>query len=858
MHCHSWKGIRGWRRGASSSPYWRPPRTYTCTFSIKINHLPKEITDEDLRGHFQHFGLIESIHIRNGGDENYAFLNYLHEDSAQRAAVEMNGRTIKGKRLSVIFGDSSPLQFTVKVENLSKQINERKLEQEFSLGGRLTIRSSKVVPCSNGPVNYAYVNYTTKHEAEIAVANFQQKVIDGSMIKVKIHSQERSHFSHPPSLPMHFLPPVPLPQGSVLQTTIPPRAKSTGTLKVSIYGNNIIPDDLEAVFAGFGAISEKPNVQPGTPNFAYINFVDPDHAVAAYRSFGSEGVIIKGTRITVKLPAMKGQQQPQNIVCDSVPCDRLVAKFVQAEAEIFITKHELNATITCKPAVSGGLNICGDQESLLQVKEFAGYLVPPLEQDIAKEEVVLHSLFVPAFANPKIVETLEKMQQEHAFLLTVAGPSENIQVTEFHNIAKKELADASSADNPQSSNSPQIATFLATPAQCQWLWENDGGGYTLYSPDVCDQLNKHFAMPPSSRDVCKIGPPLLPQSYTINVDTLLQTNDRSRRQRKIMRESQSTFTVAVSALNTSVPKMLLHGELDKHVGTLKVKLPSSANEALKSRLLDIAKRYFVRAQADSEMVTVEGVKEYINKIEIQLKEEILAHKSDELARIAAKASATFDTPDNWEPQSEKIELKTVAEGSSEYNTIQSRVLETLPSAKILKLERIQNQWLWEKHTFSKQRMTVKNRGDVNEKELFHGTRGTPPEKIFKSEPGFDFRFASNGMWGTGTYFAVNARYSDDYAYSARDSKKMILAKVLTGETYRCHPNGGLKKPPVKSQLRGIHSSSSGDSGEVFEDERYDSVSGHANGSDIYVIYDHDKAYPAYLITYRTATIGRLY
>ena len=75
---------------------------------------------------------------------------------------------------------------------------------------------------------------------------------------------------------------------------------------------------------------------------------------------------------------------------------------------------------------------------------------------------------------------------------------------------------------------------------------------------------------------------------------------------------------------------------------------------------------------------------------------------------------------------------------------------------------------------------------------------------------------------------------------SESTKQLILAKVLTGETYRCNPDSSLKKPPVKK-----HNS------ETFVDELYDSVSGHARGSDIFVIYDHDKTYPEYLITYRT-------
>lgn len=96
------------------------------------------------------------------------------------------------------------------------------------------------------------------------------------------------------------------------------------------------------------------------------------------------------------------------------------------------------------------------------------------------------------------------------------------------------------------------------------------------------------------------------------------------------------------------------------------------------------------------------------------------------------------------------------------------------------------------------------------------------------------------MWGTGTYFAVNASYSDAYAYSTGKEKQILLAKVLTGETYRCQPDGSLNKPPLKTDSTG-----------TFTDERYDSVSGNTNGSEIYVIYDHEKAYPAYLVTYIT-------
>jgi hypothetical protein len=239
---------------------------------------------------------------------------------------------------------------------------------------------------------------------------------------------------------------------------------------------------------------------------------------------------------------------------------------------------------------------------------------------------------------------------------------------------------------------------------------------------------------------------------------------------------------------------------------------------------------------------------YVDKVMIIIQEEklsferklLLAQKS---AIVGSSTSRSMALPKYWEIQHDKVTLKSVSRGSEEWAEIEKMIHVSLPSAKIQTLQRIQNQWLWEKYNFSKERMHEQNNGVINEKRLFHGTSSTPPEKIFRSSQGFDFRYCTRGMWGTGTYFAVNASYSDNYAFNSAGSKQLILAKVLTGETYRSSPDSSLKKPPVKK-----HAQTSG----TFVDELYDSVSGHANGSDIFIIYDHEKAYPDYLITYTTS------
>ena len=218
------------------------------------------------------------------------------------------------------------------------------------------------------------------------------------------------------------------------------------------------------------------------------------------------------------------------------------------------------------------------------------------------------------------------------------------------------------------------------------------------------------------------------------------------------------------------------------------------------------------------------------------------------------AVQSFAKPTEWEPQSNPIELKNVPQGSSEWNKILHRMQETIPYVNLVSIERIQNEFLWEKYCQHKERMSRKGPERVNEMELFHGTSSNSPEDIYKSEEGFDMRFSRSGMWGQGNYFAESAQYSNSYAYNPDTSnairtvlsrsyyrastvRQMFLVKVLTGDSYRSPSDKSLRMPPYKPSL-----SSS-------EKVRYDTVNGMASGSKIYITYSNDKAYPLYLISF---------
>ena len=129
-----------------------------------------------------------------------------------------------------------------------------------------------------------------------------------------------------------------------------------------------------------------------------------------------------------------------------------------------------------------------------------------------------------------------------------------------------------------------------------------------------------------------------------------------------------------------------------------------------------------------------------------------------------------------------------------------------------------------------------NNGKVNPLKLFHGTRTNNPEAIYKGDASFDMRYSNDGLWGRGNYFAANASYSDNYSHHCGGRiHQMLVANVLTGYSYYS-PSKHFQQPPVRDTIQGIT-------------VRYDSVSGHTGGSTVYITYDNDKAYPAYLVTY---------
>jgi hypothetical protein len=211
-------------------------------------------------------------------------------------------------------------------------------------------------------------------------------------------------------------------------------------------------------------------------------------------------------------------------------------------------------------------------------------------------------------------------------------------------------------------------------------------------------------------------------------------------------------------------------------------------------------------------------------------------------------------PPGWSPMADSVNLLLVdvADGSEEMRAVGDRVRATVPAARVVGLQRVQNRWLWEAYAFQRRRMVAHGgAAAAAELELFHGTKGNSPRLIYDGQTGFDPRFARSGTWGKGCYFAASAAYSHaGYAYEAGTvgsvarCKQLLLASVLVGSSTRLSGDQTLTIPPERPRADAAAGR--------FAVDRYDSVLGHTGGSDVYIIYDTSgRAYPLYVITYVT-------
>ena len=131
-------------------------------------------------------------------------------------------------------------------------------------------------------------------------------------------------------------------------------------------------------------------------------------------------------------------------------------------------------------------------------------------------------------------------------------------------------------------------------------------------------------------------------------------------------------------------------------------------------------------------------------------------------------------------------------GTSLWAETEKRLQASVPSARLRRLEQVQNVRLWQRY-YTERALLASELGVAPcEETLFHGTGKTPPHYIFNGDVGFDMRFCSAGMWGIANYFAAEAGYSNTDKYCFKNESGCVGMRVggLVGVAGGC----GISRP----------------------------------------------------------------
>lgn len=203
----------------------------------------------------------------------------------------------------------------------------------------------------------------------------------------------------------------------------------------------------------------------------------------------------------------------------------------------------------------------------------------------------------------------------------------------------------------------------------------------------------------------------------------------------------------------------------------------------------------------------------------------------------------LDLRATWQSQGRKgmdqNKLFLVHPGSGEYQQAVTMFNKTMSGFSVDKLERIENGAQHE--TSSVQAHVIKSANGASSRDqisrmLFHGADLSALASIINGVNGFQPLLAgtaTGAIWGDGTYFARDAKYSDSYAARLpTGQKQLLLVQVAVGRF--CQGQQGMKICPVVpgTQYR-----------------RYDSMVDKPADPTIFVVQHSAQAYPAYLFTY---------
>eukprot|EP01133_Synstelium_polycarpum_P012479 gene12479-14647_t len=422
------------------------------------------------------------------------------------------------------------------------------------------------------------------------------------------------------------------------------------------------------------------------------------------------------------------------------------------------------------------------------------------------------------------------------------------------NLASREKAIKSIATPSFFAKKPAAKPFQI---MYQWQWRENDGSFVAFDPDQSYQIETSFLKKTTAKFTITGDLLMVKNGYQYEIDLVNMTelNTQYRRYpRPILRVKLPNANMSETAYEKSFQNFLVQGsqparitEIEEFFEEDRVHPQKSIhiwanNDKEAKRARDILDDNVKNTLYESRSVTIPP--EHVKAIKSKIESLVRAYDCELLGtdgHLSIKGPRTHVTPardavmelvmetiqkspsnnikfpwGNDPVQTANLELKTLDHKSQDFQAVSLAFHRTLPTGfRITSIQRIQNKWLYEKYHVSRSLFAKKVKIDIGsgdsmfgkyEMMLFHGTRTVDPEKVYNGEHGFDTRHT------TGASF------------------KMFYARVLIGETVILPPNQAITKPPPKGKthLDGY-------------EEDYDSIGGSTNGSNVFMIYENNKA-----------------
>lgn len=160
-----------------------------ATRTLFVGNLDHVISDTDLKGIFEEYGIVEDIDIKRpakGQGNAYAFVKFINLDMAHRAKVAMSGEYIGKFQCKIGYGKVSP-STCLWVGGVGPWIRTETLEREFDRFGAI-----HRIAWPQGK-NYAYVLYDSIDAAQAACQEMRGFHIGGSDRRLRVDFADPLH-----------------------------------------------------------------------------------------------------------------------------------------------------------------------------------------------------------------------------------------------------------------------------------------------------------------------------------------------------------------------------------------------------------------------------------------------------------------------------------------------------------------------------------------------------------------------------------------------------------------------------------------------------------------------------------------